>query len=262
VTHFLLLLTWRNSAPSLPTKPPRPLPFALKVAGSVFAVAHLTAILLLVLEPESGPWAYYGGETPMLGPTFASAISGNMTRPYYLDPLRMISTYHFTSNRPAPYAVYFEVILKDELGGVQTLKFPDDKANFWVRHRQEILARSLAEDLPVPPARITEVIPAPGKEVPTLEIWEMSEPGVLHLKNVPEDKVPRNPPAIRPSEGAKLFAQAYMRHLCREHKAKSAELIRHSRATVTPTDMFNAGPRGPDFFNELRSYFGEYPREK
>ena len=248
---------------SLPTKPPRPLPLAHKFVGSVFAVGHLTAILLLALEPQSGPWGFYGGVTAMEGPQFAKAITGHVTFPYYLQPLRMTHNYHFMSNRPAPYAVYFEFILKDELDHVkETLKFPDDKANFWVRHRQEILARSLAEDQPVPPARITEVIPAPGKEVPTIEIWEMSEQGVLRLKHMPEDKVPRNPPAIRPTEGAKLFAQAYMRHLCREHKATSAELIRHTRETVTPTDMFNAAPRGPDFFNELKSHFGEYRREK
>src|SRR5204863_402801 len=117
------------------------------------------------------------------------------------------------------YAAYFEVVLRDDQGAaMKTLKFPDEKANFWVRHRQEILAQSLAEDQPVPPARVTEAIPAPNQELPTVEIWEYVEAEkALRLKRVAEDKVPRNPPAIRPSEGAKLFATAYMRHLCKEH---------------------------------------------
>lgn len=247
-----------------PSKPPRPLPSALKVVGSAFAIGHLTAIVLLALEPQSGPWAFYGGETPMEGPMFAKMTTENVTFPYYLQPLRLINNYHFASNRPTRYAVYFEVILKDGRGEVtKTLRFPDEKANFWVRHRQEILARSLAEDVPVAPARPTEAVPAPGKELPTVEIWDMNdnEHGVLRLKRVPEDKVPRNPPAVRPTDGAKLFAQAYMRHLCKEHGAKSAELVRHTREMVTPTDMFSTALRPPDFFNELKSYFGEYREE-
>ncbi len=241
---------------SMQARPPRPLPRGLKIVGSIFAVGHLTAILLLALEPQSGPWPFYGGETMMEGPQFAKSITSTLTYPYYLQPLRMTHNYHFMANRPAPYAAYFVVHLKDEFGGViQTLKFPDAKANFWVRHRQEILARGLAEDQPVPPARITEQLPAAGKEMPTVEIWDMSEPGTLHLKHVDENKVPRNPPAVRPTEGAKLLAQAYMRHLCREHRARSAELVRHTREKVTPTDMI--APR-PELFDELKSHFGDY----
>ena len=40
---------------------------------------------------------------------------------------------------PAPI-----IRLKNELGEVRTLRFPDEKANPWVRHRQEILAQNLA----------------------------------------------------------------------------------------------------------------------
>jgi DnaJ-class molecular chaperone len=35
--------------------------------------------------------------------------------------------------------------------GLQTIKIPEDGANCWVRHRQSLLARALAEDQPVEP---------------------------------------------------------------------------------------------------------------
>ena len=71
---------------------------------------------------------------------------------------------------------FFEVHLKDEQGQVlTTLKFPDDNANFWVRHRQNLLARALADDQQVE-ASGGERVAAPGHKAPSLFIWELGGP--------------------------------------------------------------------------------------
>jgi hypothetical protein len=241
------------------TNAPRPLPMPLILGGSVFAVGHLLAIGLLALAAPSGPWPMGAGSSDSPGPQFAGAITSNFTYPHYLQHLRMTHNYHFNSNRPAPFAAYFEVHLKDDQGTVfKKLKFPDDKANFWVRHRESILAQGLAEDQPVQLG--TEVIAAPGKAAPTIEIWDKDKKdnNVLKLTQKLQNEVPRNPPPVRPSEWSKLLAQSYMRYLCKEYGAHSAELVRHSRELIMPQDMFV--PR-PDGFNELQSHFGEYRRE-
>ncbi|HZZ76895.1 MAG TPA: hypothetical protein VFE62_00155 [Gemmataceae bacterium] len=237
---------------------PRPLPKAFIIAGSVFAVAHLLAVGLFALAANSGPWPTNFGSDTSPGPSFAAHVS-NKTEPYYLRPLHLAYHYvpHANSNRPAPFAAYFEVRLKNKDGDViKDLKFPDEKANFWVRHRQSILAQGLAEDSPLQMG--TEVLPKAGGPVPTIEIWEMNE-GQLHLVQKEKNLVPRDRPVVRPSEWSKLLAQSYMRYLCKEYGADSAELIRHSRELIMPMDMLV--PR-PDAFNELQSNFGEYRREQ
>jgi hypothetical protein len=240
------------------TNAPRPLPMPLIVVGSVCAVGHLLAIGMLALAAPSGPWPTNFGASDSPGPKFASKFSEQVTVPYYFMPLRMTHNYHFNSNRPAQFAAYFEVQLKNEQGIVfKTLKFPDDKANFWVRQRESILAQGLAEDQPVQLG--TEVIAAPGKAMPTIEIWENGKDGVLKLTQKPQNDVPRNQQVVKPSEWSKLLAQSYMRHLCREYGAHSAELIRHSRELIMPSDLYV--PR-PEAFIELKSNFGEYRREE
>jgi hypothetical protein len=237
---------------------PRPLPLWLKVAGSVVATGHLLVIGLYALAADSGPWPYNNGPSHSPGPAFATSIVLNCTYPYYLKPLRMTHNYHFASNRSSDLAVYFEVQLKGELGEVRTLKFPDEKANFWVRHRHDLLAQYLFPDQRLPP-RGNQRLPALGKEVPKVEIWVRAEAGSIRLKQVEElDDLLRNPEVEQPTERAKLFAQSYARYLCRAHKAVSAEVIRHSRLTVMPMDLY--APR-PELFNEMKSYFGEYRRE-
>lgn len=245
---------------SLPqTNVPRPLPMPLVAAGSVFAVGHLLAIGLLALAAESGPWpTNFGISSKSIGPKFATAISDNVSKPYYLTPLRMTHDYHFKSNMAVPFAAYFEVILKNDRGEVvKTLKFPDEKANFWVRHRQTILAQGLAEDQPIQ-QQGTEVVAAPGKDVPKVEFWDMVD-GNLRLKSVEAHLVPRDRQLMKPSEWSRLLAQSYMRHLCKEHHAASAELVRHSRELVLPDYMF---VNRPEAFKELTSHFGEYRREE
>jgi hypothetical protein len=245
---------------SLPKNSPRPLPLWLRIAGSVFAMGHLLVIGLYALAADSGPWPFNNTMSPSPGPTFATSIVLNCTYPYYLKPLRMTHNYHFVSNRSSEVAVYLEIQLKDELGEVRTLKFPDGKANFWVRHRQDLLAQYLFPDQRLPP-RGNQRLPALGKEVPKVEIWveNKAEPGTLELKEVEDlDELLRNPNVEQPTPRAKLFAQSYGRYLCKAHNAVSAKVIRHTRLTVMPMDLF--APR-PELFNEMKSHFGEYRRE-
>ena len=241
---------------------PRPLPGWLKIAGSVFAVAHLGAIALLALAPPSGPWPTpFGMQSDAEGPRFASSITEGFTLPYYLSPLRMTHNYHFNSNRPAMMAAVFQVTLKDEFGQpIRTLKFPDEKANFWVRHRQSILAQNLAQDQQLPP-RGTEVIPAPGQKMPTTEFWERVDNQTMRLKEMESHLVPRDRQVERPSDWSKLMGQSYLRYLCRAYKAKSAELVRVHRPAISPMVLLMPGPPGPENFVEVKSIFGEYRRE-
>ena len=104
---------------------------------------------MLALAAPSGPWFVpkIGAPSEAEGPQFAKAVTVNFGYPGYLEPLRMTHNYHFSSNRLQAPVAYFEVNLKNELGVVvQSLKFPDDKARFVIRHRQDVLARALAND--------------------------------------------------------------------------------------------------------------------
>ena len=249
--------------PMTSTISPRPLPIWLKFAGSAFAIGHLLAIGLYALAAESGPWPYNAGNSPSPGPQFATSLTWGFGYPYYLRPLRLTNDYHFVSNRPAEFAVYFQVHLKNQLGEVRTLKFPDEKANFWVRHRQEILAQHLVPDQRLPP-RGNRRLPGLGQEVPTVEVWVRDGEATLRLKQVDEnDESLRNAEVDHPTEKAKALVRSYLRYLSREHKADSAELVRHSRPMVLPMDtmphMFM--PRPAELFQELKSHFGEYRRE-
>jgi hypothetical protein len=247
-----------------PTNPPRPLPTWLMALCSVFVVGHLLAIGLYALAAQSGPWIVpppTGGASMTPGPEFASYLSFNYTFPYYLTPLRITHNYHFASNRPADFAVYFEAHLKDEAGRVTVLKFPDDRANPWVRHRQEILALNLIPDQPLPP-RGNQQVAAKGEELPKVEIWVRDEPWTMRLKKVDELEVPRNQQVDQPSAWSKAAAQSYMRYLCRAHNAVSGELVRYSRPTAMPAMLFlTEQPNTKDLLTESKAYFGEYRRE-
>jgi len=250
---------------SAKTNTPRPLPGSLMAIGSAVAVAHLLVIGLYALAAPSGPWpvppTIGNGESMSPGPKFAQILSTSVSYPFYLEPLRMTHNYHFNSNRPAPIAVYFEVRLKNERGEVfNTLKFPDDKAPWWIRHRQEILAQNLIPDVTEAP-RGVEKIPAAGKELDEVEMWTREDPFTMKLEMVPELKIKRDQPYERPSQWSKLLAQSYMRHLAREHKAAAVELIRHSRPAVNPMMLFLPEDHIKDNFTDLQSHFGEYRRE-
>lgn len=247
--------------PAAPTRPPRPLPIWLTGPANLVAVGHLLAIGLLALATQSGPWPSPFGTFMADGPEFATRITANLTEPYYLKYLRMTHNYHFESNKPVALGIYFEVKLKDAEGTVtRILKFPDDKANFWVRHRQNFLAQGLGNDQLVQ-RRGTEVIAPKAGKMPTAEIWDKTDPDQWRLKTVEEHLLPRDQPYERPSEEAKKLAQAYMRYLCRVHKAASAELIRHHRPTVRPEALFR-GNALPEELTVNKSNFGEYRREE
>jgi hypothetical protein len=105
----------------------------------------------------------------------------------------------------------------------------------------------------------SELVAAPGQHEPTIEIWKRTQENELRLSVVKQSEIPRGSPVEKPSEWSKLLAQSYMRYLCNEHKAASAELVRHSRELVMPVDLYM--PR-KQAFNELTSHFGEYRREQ
>jgi hypothetical protein len=172
----------------------------------------------------------------------------------------MTHTYHFQSNRPAPQGVFIEARLKDAHDNViQTLRFPDPKANFWVQHRQDLLAQWLAEDLPVM-ARPGEVISGLGQQTPTTDIWEMNRTErVQHIKRVANHLIPRDQPVSRPSPFALQMAKAYARYLRRTYGAAKVELLRHSREPIGPEAMFGDG-LPPAAFEEQISSFGEFTR--
>jgi hypothetical protein len=165
------------------------------------------------------------------------------------------------ANRPSPPGVYFEAKLKDAQGRVfETLRFPDPKANFWVRHRQALLAQWLTQDMPVEP-RPGEVIAAPGKKVPTVDIWDMTNPAerMLRIRTVAEHLVPRDRPVMRPSPLSLLMVRAYARHLRQAFGATSVEVLRHHREPIGPEALFGEVP-APNFFDEMVSNFGEFTR--
>lgn len=233
----------------------KPLPRWLLVSGSLVVLGHLGAIALLVLASPSGPWPTPFGASTAVGPAFALK-AGNAVTEKYLTPLKMTHNYHFLRNRPAMAGVWFEVLLKNEEGKVvETVRYPDPQAPFWVRHRQSILANNLADDQPVE-ARPGEVIPAPNQPVRTVDILVNVKERTLVLKTVPEHLVPRDRAVYRPSDWSMILARSTMRHLLRTHDAASAELVRHTREAVLPAMMFVNEPPA-DTFKELVTHFGE-----
>jgi hypothetical protein len=262
----------------MPQPPPQPgmLPPWLVVAGSAAILVHFAAVVIPILDMPSGPWATPVGRTVDDPPAFAHAARN--LADWHGQYLRLANSYHFTFNRPgdAP-AVEMEVRLKDDTGKVfRTLKFPDPAANPWLRHRQELMARALAPDLPVdPPGQ--EVLGGVGQRPPTLAVWLTPEdrvPGAaaaqtlafladpsihLRLAAVPLHLIPRGRGVMRPSEWSVLLAQSYARGLCREYGAEKAEIIRHTQEPISPSFLFGQEP-SQDAFDELLASFGEVSR--
>jgi hypothetical protein len=243
-----------------PARTNRPLPQGAIVAGSVLIVFHFLAVSMGALAAPSGPWPTNFGSSYALAPPFAASVN-DFTGKYLLRPLHMTNNYHFASNYPEAPEVFFEVRLKDDNGKVtKTLKFPDAQANYWLRHRQRLLAQALGDDQPVQAPQGEQVLPQ-GQKFPTLNIWLSNEgDSVLRLKSVSQLEIPKNRPVSRPSDWSLLLAKAYVRHLCREHAAASGELIRHSRNPIYPTVLFVNGPlpREAVASEELVCSFGEY----
>jgi hypothetical protein len=235
------------------------LPRWFVILASAVVAFHLFAVAVLAVASPSGPWPTAFGTSMALEPQFAQSISTITTR-QYLRPLKMTHNYHFVANRTAIPGASFEVLLKDKAGKqFKTVRFPDANANFWVRHRQCLIAQALADDQPIE-ARPGEVIPAPNQQVKRVPIWDMTPTDpVLRLRYVPEHLIPRDRPVSRPSEWSLVLARAYVRYLCRAHGAASAELIRHTRDPIMPAVLFTNDPP-PNAFEDLLANYGELSR--
>ena len=240
---------------------PKPLPVGLARLGAALITLHFLAIGVVVLAAPSGTWPTRFGESMSPGPKFAEALNNNIVAPAYAGPLRLNSNYHFASNRSLISAVYFEARLKDSEGTVtKTVKFPGDSGNFWRRHRYKLFALGLGSDIPVQPPG-GEVIPAPGKQMEKMIIWDITDPKMWRLKEVPEHLVPKDRPVMRPSEWSLLLAHSYARYFLRDSDVASVEIIRHSKDQVLPAFMYVPSPP-PGAFDELVCSFGEERREK
>jgi hypothetical protein len=262
-----------------PSDPPRALPRWLVVTGSVVIAAHLLAVGALVLAAPSGPWFVPQAGIPdmALPPQFAAAVN-DVTAPNYLFHVKLIHNYHFASNRTGLPGATLTVRVKDRNGKVlKTLKLPDENANPWIRHRQELLARALADDVPQMPPEGVRLAAVGGKER-EVKIWMPESETTLRLHTLPEHKLhrvlhdlreqkklPPNENLARPSDWALLLAHSYARHLCHEYDAAKAELIRTTQMPVSPAVLMLPGPQsGPPspmlYPRTLTANFGELPR--
>lgn len=285
-----------------PTLKARQLPSWVIALGSLLIAIHLLALGALALAAPSGPWPTSFGSDMAVGPQFAAAVN-QVSADNYLKPLGMTHNYHFSSNRMDIPWVYFEVKLWDDAGReINTVRFPEEDANFWVRHRQRLLARNLGDDQPIQPSG-PERVASPDQEVRKVHYWltiaearklveddiiqiplaDLTEPKEKEVpaipfgtpsadqkkekekKNyfvhvaIPEDRigaVPRNRPMMGPSDWSLVLTRSYLRHLCRKYNAKSCELIRHSRDSVQPVNMYFNEPL-PDSFSEMVASFGK-----
>src|SRR5438552_8690419 len=194
----------------------RLLPTWLLWVGSAAILFHLFALVIVSLAAPSGPWPSPFGPSPQAPPAYAQEISRLTTR-HYLRPLQLSSNYHFESNKTEYDSVYFEAQLRDANNNViETLRFPDEKANLSVRNKQIALAQSLGLDEPVQPPR-GEVIPPPGKTLPTVKTWDMPEAsGPLRLQEIPITRIPRDREVYRPTDLSIQLAKSYSQYLCRD----------------------------------------------
>jgi hypothetical protein len=252
--------------PPLPT--PGALPRWLIAAASAVIVFHLVAIVLPVLDTPSGPWPTPMGRMPADPPSFAHETAGLAN--LHADYLRVVHSYHFVTNRPADIpGVRFEAVLRFPDGTTKTRPFPDPDANRWVRHRQEVLAASLAPDMPAEkPA--SDIIAPPGQKPTMVDVWALpgedftasaGPPPVvapdrklpLHLEHAPQHRL-RYRDYWRPSEWSLVLAHSYARYLCRANGAASAEIVRYTREPVAPDVLL--GGDGVDL-SEIVASFGE-----
>ena len=242
--------------------PARPLPRGLIVFGSIAIVFHLFALVVLAVAAQSGPWPTpLGLGSPAEPPEFTKGISSTLLSSY-LEPLHLTHNYHFDSNRPETSFVYFEVKLRDADGKLlKSLKFPDADANYWVRHRQSLLAQSLGNDQPYQPPQSVR-IPSP-----TVRVWYSEQP---RQESKLEEKLERDLQELRskqnievffqPSDYSLLLAKSYARYLCRTYGAAKAEIIRHSREAILPAivlPMITEQPLFERTFNSFVANFGD-----
>jgi hypothetical protein len=233
-------------------------PFVITVA-SLAILFHLGAVIVHVLAAPSGPWPGPDGPNMAGPPSFTQAVDESVVQGY-LKPLKLTHNYHFWGNRPSIPGVFLELRLKDAQGELQTtLRFPDPKANSWVRHLQALFAQGLVPDQPIAPPQ-GEAIPAPHQQVRTVPIWDIASDQSLRLRRVPEHLIPRNRPVYGPTEWSVVLVHSYARYLCRTHGAASAEVVRHSRESLSPTVLL-AGNPPPMAFTDLIANYGDLSGE-
>jgi hypothetical protein len=244
--------------------PSTPLPRWLILLASIVIVFHLSAVGLRALAVPSGPWPTPQGPNTVAPPAFALDLYQWLPE-HYLKviqwPLSAPHNYHFPSNRPGQPAVSLEVHLQDAAGQeLATVSIPDPAANFWVRHRQTLVANALGFDMPVTPPHQMEQVAAPGKQVKKVPVWEPKGPNRLQLEDVDEnlllEKVQRQPGLMQPPELTMLFLRSYVRYLCRTHGAARAEVVRHHHNGVPPS-VLGDEPIPPGAFDDWLSNFGE-----
>jgi hypothetical protein len=248
------------------TAPARPLPRWLILVGSIVITFHLFAVGIVVIAAQSGPWPLAMGSSTMEAPPFVWSLTYpgralNDLALGYLRGLHLENNFHFSSNRSDFSTVRFEVRLKDKEGNViQTLQFPEEGTNFWVRHRQSVVANALGLDEPAQTSR-QNTLPEPGKEPDRIRFWDPVDPPRgrhLRLKSELVTKVSRDRPLMTPSVFSQLAANSYVRHLIRKYGAESGELTRLSRDSIRPEVLMTPQSQWqPDLFDELVADFTE-----
>src|SRR5262245_9651803 len=249
--------------PSSPSSPARPLPRGLIVIGSIAIVFHLFALFILAVAAQSGLWPTpLGFGSPAEPPEFSKSVRNTLLSAY-LEPLHLTHNYHFDTNRPETPFVYFEVKLRDADGKLlKSLKFPDADANFWVRHRQNLLAQSLGNDQPYQPPQSVRL------GAPKVRVWYSEQP---RQESRLEEKEERDLQEMRarqnievffqPSDYSLLLAKSYARYLCRTYGAAKAEIVRHSREAILPVIVLPAATEAlferTSTFNTFVANFGE-----
>ncbi len=228
----------------------KPLPGPLKAAGTVFILLHFLALGAHALNARSGYWWSPFGRSEAEPPPFAYAIDNTLFP--YLESLRMTHDYHFATNRVSVPDVKFQIKLYDKHNKViDTLDFPENAPNPWVRHRLEIMAQQLGDDMPVSP-RLGESI---GKVM--INVWEPDGDANV-IKQIRPHEISKDRPVFAPSPRSILIARAYVRYQCRLHGASSGELVRRSRDPVEPSILVL--PQMPrEAFQEMVASFGQMP---
>ncbi|MFN4260302.1 MAG: hypothetical protein ACK4RK_13480 [Gemmataceae bacterium] len=246
-----------------PSTSPEAVPRWLVIVGSAFILLHLFAVVIVVLAAPSGPWASMQGMSyPEQPPQFALAIN-QRTAPYYLDPLRLAYNFHYMSNNPTMLGARLEMRLLDETGKqVAVVRLPDENVNFWVRHRQRLLAEKLAT-MDVPPFQLTQekVYPDDSKP-PEVHFWDEQSNFNMALVSRPENLAPRDRPLSHPSSMAMLMVNSFARHLCRKYKDQGVvrvKLIRQTQSPIPPQVLWDQSI--PSMVFDTQNWnFGALPR--
>jgi hypothetical protein len=232
----------------------------LMIVGSVVIGFHLLALGFAAVAARSGPWPMPPeGAAPMPPPEFAAVVN-SWTGVYYLQALRLTHNYHFATNNTNSTGITLEARLTDRDGHQVTVPLPDDGANFWVRHRESLLAGSLGNDVPYIPQGAPKVVKI-GEKAPSVLVWDRPEGETKEtLKEVEEHQLSRVRPTMRPNPVALLLANAYARYLCRQYGAANVQLVRYYQERIPPVFMDPQQQPMPGYFTKQSSDFRELPR--